>query len=812
METLIRDVRYAFVMMRHAPGTAVAAILTLTLGIGATTAVFCVAYGVLWRPLPYADSSRLVRIWEERPGGVSPAGNRWISNHTYALWKETATTVSGLGGYSVIDLPVVFDDGPVKVMAARVSPSVLQMLGWVPAFGRSFGSAEGHAGSERVAILSHRLWQDRFGSDPSSVGRSVTIDGTPYTVVGIAKPDFTFPDPGVQFWIPYALDGYAAADRTVAFTAVGLLRPGVTPRQAELEGTAVAQRAPRHALVDFFFGKGAPVVIHVRPLVDDMTASVRPALVLMLVAIGMVLLIACANVANLMLVRGVARRRELAIRAALGSSRVQLCRQLLTESVLLAVAGGVLGLLVAWWLVRVAPALAPGNLPRLNELRFDSRALAFCAAATILAMIAAGVLPALRAVLNPGTEFLRDDARTSSRGWRARRLNAGLLLAEAAFATVLSIGAGLMLHSFIRLTHVDSGYTPDHVLTASIGLPHGANAARTAQFTDAFLTRLRARADVVSAGGGNMIPLMRRSAVAPITLPPQVAGGKLASGRVLMYSVTPGYVETLGIRLREGRLFTERDGREGRRLMIVNDEFVRRHIDSRPVVGTIVSDLLSRDGDIETEIIGVVGNVLKDGNDREPQPEMYMPYRTDGQEMVGAVQLVVRTAGPSMLAPELREIVRELEPLATVDRVEPLTTTFAASVDQPRFAAGALSAFALTGLLLAAIGLHGVLAYTVSERRRELGVRAALGARPQDLIGLVLREGVLVTAAGVAIGVAAAALLARSARALLFGIAPLDPVSFATGPAVLMIVAVLACLRPAVSASSTDPALVLRGE
>jgi predicted permease len=813
METLIRDVRYAFVTMRRARGTAAAAILTLALGIGATTAVFCVAYGVLWRPLPYADSGQLVRIWEEHPGGVSPAGNRWISNHTYALWNEAATTISGLGGYSIIKLPVVLDDGPVKLMAARVSPSVLQMLGWVPALGRSFVPGEGHAGSERVAILSHRLWRDRFRSDPSSVGRSITIDSRPHTIVGIAKPAFAFPDASVQFWIPYALDGYSAADRTVAFTAVGMLRPGVTPRQAESEGTTVAQRAPRHPLVDFFFGKGGPVVIHVRPLIDDMTATVQPALVLILVAIGMVLLISCANVANLMLVRGIARRRELAIRAALGSGRAQLFRQLLTESVIIAIAGGVLGLLFAWWLVRLAPAIAPGNLPRLNELRLDSRVLAFCAAATILAMVAAGVLPAIRGVMRPGTESLRDDSRTSSQGWRARRLSAGLLLAEAAFSTVLAIGAALMIHSFIRLTHVDPGYTADRVLTASIELPTGTDAARTAQFIDAFLPRLRARADVVSAGGGNMIPLMRRSAVAPIMLPPEVAGGKAASGRVLIYSVAPGYIETLGIRLREGRLFTERDGREGRRVILVNDELVRRHVASTPVVGTIVRNLLSQDGAAETEIVGVVGNVLKDGNDREPQPEIYVPHRTDRQEIVGAVQLAVRTAGPSSaLAAELRNIVHDLEPFATVDRVEPLTTTFAASVEQPRFAAGALSAFALTGLLLAAIGLHGVLAYTVSQRRRELGVRAALGARPRDLVRLVLREGVLVTAAGVALGAATAAILARSARALLFGIAPLDVTSFAIGPAVLMVVVVVACLRPAISASSTDPALVLRGE
>ena len=280
-----------------------------------------------------------------------------------------------------------------------------------------------------------------------------------------------------------------------------------------------------------------------------------------------------------------------------------------------------------------------------------------------------------------------------------------------------------------------------------------------------------------------------------------------------MYTVTPGYIETLGIRLREGRLFNDSDGRDGRRLILVNEEFVRRHLATTPVAGTRIRNLLSRDNDADTEIVGIVGNVLKDGNDREPQPEIYFPHSTQNQEIVGAVQLVVRTTGaPSALSPELRGIVRDLEPASAIDRVEPLTTAIAASVDQPRFAAAVVSGFAALGLLLAAIGLHGVLSYSVSDRRRELGVRAALGARPADLVTLILREGLVVTFAGVAIGLVAAAGLARSAQALLFGIGPLDMTSFAVGPALLIGVAVMACLRPALLASSTDPALVLRGE
>ena len=810
---MVQDIRYALVMIGRARGVAVAAILTLALGIGGTTAVFSVVYGVLWKPLPYPASEHLVRVWEEHPGGVSPAGNRWLSSHTYAVWKERSSTLVGLGGYSILDYAVAFDDETVKMFGSRVSPSVFGMLGAAPVQGRFFHATEGRPGSSPVVILSQVLWRDRFGSDPQVLGRSLSIDGEPHVIVGIAKAGFDFPDARVRFWVPYALDGVAASARTMAFTALGRLRVGATLEQAEAEGTAAARSATRHPLVEFFFGKGSPVVVHVRPLIDDMTVNVRPALVVLLTAIGLVLLISCANVANLMLVRGVTRRRELAVRAALGGSSGRIFRQLLTESVVLAGAGGLLGLLLAWLIVRIIPAVAPASLPRLDELRFDPGAIAFCVIATMAAVIVSGVLPAIRGARQLESSVLRDDMRTSSHGRRARRLSAAVLLTEAAFSTILAIGAGLLIHSFVRLMHVDPGYAADRVLTASIELPAGASAERTTQFADALLARVRARPDVASAGGGNMIPLMRRSAVGPFSLPPQIAGNKPANGRALIYTVTAGYIETLGIRLREGRLFNDTDGRDGRRLILVNEEFVRRHVAAAPVAGTRIRNLLSQDNQLETEIIGVVGNVLKDGNDREPQPEIYFPHGTHNQEMVGAVQLVVRTTGsPSAFAPELRGIVRDLEPAAAIDRVEPLTTAIAASVEQPRFAAAVLLGFAALGLLLAAIGLHGVLTYSVSDRRRELGVRAALGAQPAELVRLVLREGLVVTAAGIAMGFAAAALVSKSAQSLLFGIGPLDPASFIIGPAVLMAVAVIACVRPAVLAASTDPALTLRGE
>jgi putative ABC transport system permease protein len=685
----------------------------------------------------------------------------------------------------------------------------------VPAFGRFFARDEDRSGADRVVVLSHDFWRDHFASDRGIVGRTLFLDGDVHTIVGVARPGFTFPDPRVCFWVPYAIRPTGEQTRTVVFTALARLKPGMAVAHAEAEGTAAARRVVRHPLADFFFGKGGPVVVHVRHLAADMTTAVRPALTVLAGAVGFVLLISCANVSNLMLARGVSRRRELAVRAALGGSRSRIVRQLLTESFVLASAGGLLGLWVAWCLVRLTPLLAPPSLPRLDEVHLNGEVVGFCVLATIAAALASGVAPALRAASSTQYDDLReaDGSRTTSSGSHARRLTRGLLLAEAAFATILVVGAGLLTHSLVRLMTVDNGYVADRVLTAAVELPAGAGVERMEPFVDAILARLRTMPGVVSAGGGNMIPLMRRSAVAPFTLPPGIAGNKPASGRALMYTVTPGYAETLGIRLREGRFFDDRDGRDGQRVVIVNEAFVRQHISVTPVVGLRLPHLFSDPQSPETQIVGVVGDVLKDGNDREPQPEVYVPHRVRSQAIVGQVQLVVRVDGdPTAFGPDLRRLARALEPGAAIDRVEPLTAALAASLDQPRFAATVLSSFAILAVIMAVVGLHGVLSFTVSQKRRELGVRAALGARRSDLISIVLREGLLVTLVGVTGGLIAAAGLAQFAKRLLFGIETTDVAAFTIGPCLLVMMAVAACVRPAMHAASADPASVLRGE
>jgi putative ABC transport system permease protein len=814
MDTLTRDLRYAAGGLRRAPLFAITALVTLGLGVGITTAVFSVVHGVLLRPLPYPDADRLVRVWEEQPGGVSPAGNRWLSSHTYAAWRDHAATIDAVGGYGLYDYTVVVGGVPEKVAVAPVSPIVFGMLGASPARGRFFRPDEDADGADRVAVLSHEFWRDRFGANPLALGTTLLVDGTARTIIGIAQPDLRFPDAHVMLWIPYVIPRVAPPSaRTMVFSALGRLRPGVTPEQAETEGTTLARSAPRHPLTDLFFGKGGPVAVHVRRLADDQTMSVRPALSILAAAVALVLLIACANVASLLLSRGVARERELAVRSALGGSRTRLVRQLLTESAVLSIAGGLVGVVLAWWLVRLLPALAPVRFPRVDDIRIDAVVLGFSAAATLFATLASGLAPALRgARLEHYNVFRSGDGGTGLgvRGARAHRISTALLVVEVAFAVILVVGAGLLTHSFVRLMRVDAGYTADHVLTARVELPADASDARTDQVIAELLSRLRGLPDVTAAGAGAMIPLMSRSAITSFTLPDNVGGGKPTRGRALTYWITPGYMEALGLRLREGRMFAEADLRAPTAAMIVNDEFVRQHLATPRATGLTIPNLFAQ-GRGTIEIVGVVGNVLKDGNDKQPQPEIYFVHGSDGHRMAGQVNLVVRTVGaPAALAAFVRQMVPEIDRGSVVDKVEPLATTVARSVDQPRFAAAVLSTFALLALALASIGLYGVLSYGVSQRQRELGVRAALGAGRHDLVWLLLREGLAVTLAGVAIGLASAIGLVRLMRALLFGVGPLDLASFTVGPTLLVAVAVAACLLPALRAASIDPATALR--
>ncbi len=815
METLWRDVRQTLRWMARQKGFTAAACLTLALGIGANTAIFSMVYGVLLKPLPYADPGRLVEVSEEHPTANAPLRGAYFSDVTLESWSRSMQTLEGVAAYNDEVLTVGREE-PERLPGASVSPALFPLLRAAPAAGRFFLPEEATKGAPCVVVLSHTLWSNRFGSSPAAVGRSIFVEGRPCSVVGVASPGFSFPTPGTALWLPYVIaPPQDPKQRGIEiFPALARLRPGVTTLQAETEGTAAARAVPRPMAADLLFGKGKPVEVHVRPFAEATTARVRPALLVLAVAVGLVLLIACANVSNLFLARSIARQRELAIRAALGASRRRLAAQLLTESLVLSLCGGALGLLFAWGLAEAVPALAPADLPRLEEVRLDGRVLAFAGLVSVYAGLLSGLVPTWRGLhVGPGPALHEGDHRVTSGAGKGLRNS--LLVAEAALAVVLLIGAGLLARSFGELLAADGGYDPEHVLTARLFLPDtGENPARNIETVDAILARLRALPGVAAAGVANMAPLESFTTIRTLALPAGGPGGEPTMIRATGWIVTPDYGRAVGLHIRSGRFLEVGDVSAGTQALVVNEELVRLYLtDGRPVVGRRWTGAFGETDEQVTEIVGVVANVLKDGADRRPQPEIYLPVRPTTGGAFQQPYLLVRTTGdPLALAPDLRRLVHEIEPHAALDDVDRLTGRLSEAVAQPRFAALGLAVFAFLALSLAATGLYGVISYNVSQRRREMGIRAALGATRAGLLGLILREGLALTAAGLALGIGAALGATRLMESLLFGVTPLDAVAFAAAPLALLCVAAVACFVPARRAAAVDPAEALRSE
>ncbi len=813
MERVVQDVRHALRLMGRHRGFTAAALITLALGIGANTAIFSIVYGVLFRPLPYRDADRLVRVWEEHSGARPVVRGPLLSNRTFYAWNDNATTIDALAAFSRSDFTLTGSGEPVRVAGASVSPVLFRMVGLPPAAGRLLDDSDAVPNPTSV-VISHGFWHERFGGDPAIVGRTLMLDGRARTIVGVADPSFFFPDRNARLWVPYLVNrapNDPSQQSIEIFGSVARLRPGVTHEQAAAEATAATRNAgPRGMVADMIFGKGGPVEVKVDGLLDEMTSRVRPALVLLAIGVGFVLLIACANVANLLLSRGVARQRELAVRGAIGAGRRRLIAQLVTETMVLAAAGGAAGILLGWALTRAVPALAPADFPRLADIQMDGSALVFAISASLIAGLLSGLLPGIRASSGDFTNILRAGI---SPGTRNRRLGASLLLVEAAMCVLLLVSSGLLIRSFTSLARVDPGYDAENVLLARVYLSPGQRPPETTlAMVERLLERVRAQAGVVAAGVSNTAPFVRSTAITGFTIPGTGPDGQPLVARAVSYLVTPGYAEALRLRLREGRLLDARDMSSGATPMLVNEEFVRVYLsDGKPVIGRQFPTGPGGQAP-PREILGVVGNVLKDGLDASPQPEIYVLSR-DQSRFGSQFSVSIRTEGdPTRIIPALRAAMREVDPGGAVDDIAPLTTKVSASMGQPRFAAAVLGAFAIVALALAATGLYGVLSYQVLQRRREMGVRAALGATRSNLVRLVIREGLLVTIAGLALGLGAAALLTRLMSGLLFGVQPIDAPSFIGAPLVLLMVALLACLLPARRAARVDPAEALRTE
>ncbi len=801
---MLSDLRQAWRGLRTQPGLVLAALATFAVGIGATTAMYSVVDGVLLRPLPYPEPHRIVRLWEEHPGAPVTFQQHWLSNVTLDAWQPRATAIAAFARYGQ-GTDTVGRENPERVISGTVSASVFQVLRSQPLMGRYLEPSDEIEGAADVVVLSHAYWRTHLGESPDAVGQTLVVNGRSHAIVGVAPPDFAFPGPAVMFWRPDVISREdASPGRIRVISVIARLAEGATPGAAAQEGTTVARAQARPPAADLIFGKGGPVEVRAEVLATEMTESVRPALLAATAGVLIVLLLASANVANLFLSRGVSRERELAVRAALGAGVTRLVRQALAESFLLSAVGGMLGVGLAWALIKVFPRFAPRGFPRLDEVTLDARVLAVTVAVAMTAGLLSALAPAWRASRARATALHDGDRRST--GSSARRLRGALLVAEAALAVMLLVGAVLIGRSLVRLLQVDPGYQPSGVLTADIVFPADAGSAtHVMPRVDEILAAIRGWPGVVAAGGSNMGPLVPISALQLLTLRETTADGQPIRARALSWAVTPGYMEALGMRLVAGRFLRPSDVGAPTQAFLVNEEFVRQYWnDGRPVVhskGTVA------------EVVGVVASVLKDGLDRPVQPELFVPAGTAERGLSTQVVVAVRTNGPpEALAPMVRRAVAGVDSRLAVDHLSALSDKVSASVATPRFAASLLAGFAGVALLLAAIGLYGVLSYGVSERRREMGVRAALGASRARIVGMVVREGLTVVLAGLAVGLAGAAALSRFMEAALFGVAPLDPWSYVLAPAILLAVAIAACLIPAQRASRVEPAEALRCE
>ena len=803
LEDLAQDVRYAARGLARAPGFAFAVIATLTLAIGANVAMFAVVDAVLLSPLPYRDADRLVWLREVDPteGGRDQA----VSPPTAEDWRRAQRSFAGVAAIS--DEPVVFlgAGGPEKIEAAAVSADFFQVMGTWPALGRGFLAEDDVQGARRVVVLSDALWRRRFGADPGVVGRLVRLGADAHEVVGVAPRGFEFPR-GAELWMPLAPAlGEGALVRGAHFLdVVGRLAPGVDAARAEAELVSIqgriAETDPSYA------GYGA----RVESLRTHEVGSVRTALLVLLAAVGFVLLIACANVAGLLLARAGSRAREMSIRLAVGAGRRRLVRQLLTESVALAAAGGACGLLLAAWGVGALRALGPDVLPRASELGVSWEAVAFTVLVTLLTGTAFGLVPALRASRLDLAAALRDGAASLAGGLRSTRLRGALVVAESALTVVLLVGAGLMLNSLVRLLLVDPGFRPDGVSTFLIALPRERypDGPRQAAFYSELRERVRTLPGVLSVGLGSNVPVSGQSMMSPLMVEGRAREPGAAQTFVQQTVADEGYFRALGMRLVAGRAFTEADGASAVPAAVVNEELARRVFPGEDPIGKRLRTMFGSPA--MREIVGVVADVRHAGPARAAPPQVFVPFaQSPGPYMT----LVVRAEGePRALAAGVRAAVLGVDPEQPVDRVASLESLLAGTMARSRLYALLLGGYALLALALAAVGLYGVIAYSVGQRTHEIGVRVALGATAGTVVRDVLGQGLALCGAGMGMGLLGAVAVARVLRGLLYGVGPGDVATYSAAAAVLLVVSVAACWAPARRAARIDPLIALRHE
>ena len=803
MHGLLQDLKYALRMVARAPGFTAVVAVTLALGIGANTAIFSVVYSLLLRPLPYRDPDRIAMVWQDMTARGGPAREFTTPGNFVDLAgeHETFESVAAVRGWQ----PTITGLGdPEPLVGEQVSFEYFTVLGIAPERGRDFTLQDDSAGSARVAIISHGLWVRRFGADPGALGRQVTLGGEPHEIVGV-MPDSFRPAivPNAELWRPARLNRASPARGMVILRTIARLGPGL-----DLERTRVAARALGDRLQLAHPDANQGVTFAVIPLHEQIVGDIRPSLLVLLAAVGFVLLIACANVANLLLARGSSRRREIAVRLALGARRTRVVRQLLTESLLLAVCGGVLGVLVGTWSVDALSAMLPSNMPAIRGAQIDRHVLAFAAAVTLGTGVLFGLMPSLQASRHPLGQGLKDGARGAGErhGQRARR---SLVVAQIAIALVVMVGSGLLLRTFLRLQSANLGFEPADVLIGSVITPQAKypNGEALIALYDRLLERVAALPGVRTAALTSIVPLGGDNDmdVSIEGQPPPPPGQETTTWYRL---VSADYMKAMGIALRQGRGFVPR---EPTLSVIVNETAARRFWPGQDPVGRRVR--FGSETRPSFTVIGVAGDVSMRGPRGEARAEMYLPY---WQFPEPGTNIVLRSsAGPASvesLTSSLRAAVRSIDPDMPVSNIAPMKRIVESSIAQPRLLAVLVSVFAALAMTLAAIGIYGTMSYSVAQRTAEIGVRMALGATRQDVFGLVARDGLLLAGAGIAIGTTAAVLMGRSLATLLYAVTPGDPLTFVVTVAASLAAALAATVLPARRATRVDPLVALRSE